>query len=711
MNERIAVGIRRVLRAGVFVIAGATLAAQTSQLESSRVARGQQLVILVNGPAAAAAARVSLERQGERTPIEDAKYTPPASANARGQISGTVPNTAPLGDHTLTAQVEGTNAVLKQRVSIEPFANADVHLNEFSPRYTYDSEPAWVPGSAAAPQPPVGKKTVRVTLRGTGFIVKPPQENAIWINGARQHVEWDSCQNRELLGSPSAPRPLAIHGEVVSPEEIDLCGIEAPADGELRFAAGFGDTKSETRQFSAFSMTTSDVAWRAGLVALGLALIPLWLLSRARRAYRIAGKSYRYVSALFLDPETDTYSLSKLQFYLWTVAALFGYAFLYISRVVVQHQAWPDVPGTLPAIIGVSAGTAIGAQLVTAAKGTKGSGEEAPTIADLVTSGGVVAVDRVQMLCWTLLGVGTFVSAVVHEGPGTITSLPTVPEKLLYLMGLSSTGYLAGKMARKAGPVIAEISMTPPDSDDGIAAHNATARLPDVAQPIAEARDFVAAVPASMNGRVQAALTALKAAITAAAAARTTANFSGLPATLEAAQKDAEKAAAEAAAAEAATPPGATPAEASTAQLTAAALQRLSTSILQALSAAAATQMETIVAPTLGDRIIDVRGTNLSPDALLQIDQTDLPFRMLVNAQGQHAPDILMRDDTNPTLARVLRFSILRNSLETTDQQQVDRWFRERGHHIFTLTNPDGQKAELSFNVPPGEVQKVGVTS
>jgi hypothetical protein len=266
-------------------------------------------------------------------------------------------------------------------------------------------------------------------------------------------------------------------------------------------------------------------------------------------------------------------------------------------------------------------------------------------------------------------------------------------------------------MARKAGPVIAEISMTPPDSDDGIAARNATARLPDVAQPIADARAFVATVPASMNGRAQAALTALKTAITATAAAYTTTDFSGLPAVLASAQKDAEKAAVDAAAAEAATPPGATAAEASAAQQTAAAVQRLSASVLHAVSAAAATQMDAIVAPTLSDRVIEVRGTNLSPDALLQIDQTDLPFRMLINTQGQHAPDILMRDDTNPTFARVLRFSILRSGLEATDRQQVDHWFRETGRHVFTLTNPDGQKAELSFTVPPGEMQKIGVTS
>ncbi len=133
--------------------------------------------------------------------------------------------------------------------------------------------------------------------------------------------------------------------------------------------------------------------------------------------------------------------------------------------------------------------------------------------------------------------------------------------------------------------------------------------------------------------------------------------------------------------------------------------------MLQAVSAAAATQMDTIVAPTLNDRVIEVRGSSLSPDALLQIDHVDLPFCMLINAQGQHAPDILMRDDTNPTFARALRFSLLRSSLDTTDQEQADRWFREGSRHVFTLMNPDGQKAEAAFSVPPGEMQRVGVTS
>jgi hypothetical protein len=100
---------------------------------------------------------------------------------------------------------------------------------------------------------------------------------------------------------------------------------------------------------------------------------------------------------LFLDPETDTYSLSKLQFYLWTVASLFAYAYLVIGRIHVQFASWPDVPSTPPGIIAVSAGTAVGSQLITTFQGSKGAGAESPSIADLITSGGVVAADRLQM--------------------------------------------------------------------------------------------------------------------------------------------------------------------------------------------------------------------------------------------------------------------------------------------------------------------------
>jgi len=708
---------RSALASGALLFSTAILVAQgapqLAQLETARVARGAIVVLLVNGPKDPADATMTLERANAATSLRNAKYTPPPAGAARGQISGDVDITTPLGEYAVTAQV-GTSFYSSgpARVVIVPSPNAEVHLNELAPKFTYETRTEFVPAEKAdATTKSIARKTIDLTLRGTGFIVKPPQENAIWINDVRTSISWDGCQNR-TVGTQSAPQPLAIHGEVVSAEEMKLCGIEVPASGELKLNAGFGDTKSESRNFTVFSMTTSTVTWLSVIIAVVLALLPLALLSRVRHAYRIAGKEYRYLSALFLDPETHTYSLSKLQFYLWTMAALFGYSFLYISRVFVQNQGWPDVPGTLPAIIGMSAGTAIGSQIVTSVKGSKGAGGEEPRIADLVTSGGVVAVDRVQMLLWTLFGVGAFTLGVWHDGTGTITELPAVPERLLYLMGLSSTGYLAGKMARKAGPVMAEISVSPPDSDDGLIARNAAINLPDVTQPLVDARLLAAQLPDAKDANAQAAIKALKTGIDNVAAAHTTTDFSTLLTTLAQSQRAAEDAAtASAMAAASATASPTAAADASAAQQAAAAVQRLFAAVLDAVATAAALQMNAVTNPSKSDRVIDIRGTNLSPEALFQIDQADLPFRMLVNAQGQHAPDLVLRDDTNPTLARLLRLTIVRGALEPTDSTQVDRWFQSGGRHTLSLTNPDGQKSELSFTLPPGETQKVGASS
>src|SRR5262249_27724959 len=151
------------------------------------------------------------------------------------------------------------------------------------------------------------------------------------------------CSDTVNLGTLAEPRDPGIHGRVVSTEELWLCSVSVPADGMLRIAAGYGDQKSEIRAYQVFAIGRTRVALIAGVIALVLALLPLALLQVVRRDYVINEEHY-VLRQLFLDQETDTYSLSKLQFYLWTVAAIFSYAYLFISRVRVQHQAWPDVP-------------------------------------------------------------------------------------------------------------------------------------------------------------------------------------------------------------------------------------------------------------------------------------------------------------------------------------------------------------------------------
>jgi hypothetical protein len=63
-----------------------------------------------------------------------------------------------------------------------------------------------------------------------------------------------------------------------------------------------------------------------------------------------------------------------------------------------------------------------------------------------------------KFFVWTIVGVFTFLFLVVFSDPANITDLPKIPDEFLALKGISSFGYLGGKLARKPGPIIDEIA-------------------------------------------------------------------------------------------------------------------------------------------------------------------------------------------------------------------------------------------------------------
>ena len=106
----------------------------------------------------------------------------------------------------------------------------------------------------------------------------------------------------------------------------------------------------------------------------------------------------------------------------------------------------------------ISLGTLVVSQATTAMRGAKGAGVVHPSAADLIVHGGVVAPERVQQVVWTLLtGLGFL--WIVFKTHSTAEGLPEIPMELLVLMGLSSAGYLGGKLARKPGPVIRRVDV------------------------------------------------------------------------------------------------------------------------------------------------------------------------------------------------------------------------------------------------------------
>ena len=206
---------------------------------------------------------------------------------------------------------------------------------------------------------------------------------------------------------------------------------------------------------------------------LGVLTALVYLLCRRKAAqYKVEGRSYNTMAYLFIDAESNTYSLSRLQLILWSAAAVVAYVYLTASQYLIQWTwALPKVPENLPSLLGISVGTTALSIGATGARGSKGAGPLHPEMGDFITSGGVFAPERLQFFLWTVLGVFGFVSATLAQNPATLTELPQIPDSFIPLMGLSSLGYLAGKVARKPGPIVRQMAPPPPYGAAGTIIH------------------------------------------------------------------------------------------------------------------------------------------------------------------------------------------------------------------------------------------------
>jgi hypothetical protein len=366
---------------------------------------------------------------------------PIPAAKAGSQFTVSIPpnpadpkNAWPAGSHHLSVSIAGR--VLSE--TVEP-----------APKLT----------SVSAIEMHAGDKVMRVAFRGEGFDAETPGHNVIRMSGPggaaiNENICWTDADCNA--------KNSTVRGLMASAGEIIVTGLDPGDERDREFQICVSD------RCSAFIRDQGTrFLWFVPAAALFLTLLisgVVVLLASQIRPVVIGAERY-LLSTLFIDKETNTYSLSKLQFYLWTFVGVFGYFALTISRNVYQHfGGLPPIPSGLPGIVGIAAGTAIGSQVVTAINGPKGAGQPNPALSDFVTTGEVVAAERVQFFVWTVVGALSFFAIVWVADPRAMTDLPEVPWSLLSISGLSAFGYLGGKLARSAGPVIAEIvASTGPD--------------------------------------------------------------------------------------------------------------------------------------------------------------------------------------------------------------------------------------------------------
>lgn len=189
---------------------------------------------------------------------------------------------------------------------------------------------------------------------------------------------------------------------------------------------------------------------------------------------------------LLRDDTTNTLSLGRLQFLLWTSTILATYGYLVVTYVRVQGRfVLPAIPdNVLPLILITATGS-----VLSEAINRRGPGGKLPAkgfgsgIREILTANGrTAALDRIQLLVWTLAGVVGFLVMALGTDPSDTSDLPVIPGNLLLLMGVSTGVYSAGKLIR--------IAPAPPaEAASGAANQQGSTQAQANGAPAAEARD------------------------------------------------------------------------------------------------------------------------------------------------------------------------------------------------------------------------------
>ena len=153
-------------------------------------------------------------------------------------------------------------------------------------------------------------------------------------------------------------------------------------------------------------------------------------------------------------------STSKFQFFLWTIVIAWGYASVAARRMIDGASIGDiEIPMNLFILMGLGAGTALGAKLVTVSRGGR------PALADsrertyrslIADDEGTPALEKIQVLAWTLIAAGAFIVSIwqVIASGAALSALPNVDGALLVLLGIGQVAYVGVKLLpRSQDPV------------------------------------------------------------------------------------------------------------------------------------------------------------------------------------------------------------------------------------------------------------------
>ena len=429
--------------------------------------------------------QVSLPMGTGQTGAAGQTSTPSPFASSSQVLTFKIPPDQTTGDYLIFIDQGDQEIAVPGALRIQPDDLGRITLDSIAPSTVY---------------PDKDQKTFDFTIAGQNLAQQANDNTLISTNRGPFAIGTDAeCDNYREAGVYK--KVCLSYDQGLEGQKLKVSGYqpdmyEGPASLQIKVGNNISNSVKVT-----FSGVRAEVLrWLAIVLFLAFACTTFLLVLRGIRLSRLAGEETGALAAFFLDRQTNSFSLSKFQLIAWTAVAVFGYVYLFLCRNYVQwNSSLPPLPDNLPTLLGISAGTTVAAIGITVNRGSKGAGPLHPSLADFISTGGLVAGERFQFFIWTLVGCMGFVGVILHADPAALTQLPTIDGNLLTLMGISSAGYLAGKLVRQPGPIIDLITITDviPPAETTPKADEGAARVRNL--PSFTPKDEYPHAPAEMN--------------------------------------------------------------------------------------------------------------------------------------------------------------------------------------------------------------------
>src|ERR1700722_18533160 len=414
--------------------------------ELPEITAGQQVTIHALEKLPAVGVHVYL-KTGKETNPDDTPFDFPATVDDKA-LSFSLPASMPTGTYLVYVAVGRNKSAVPGQLRVLPDSAATVHLDSVYPLTSYRN-----PVHNAFDFEIVGQN-----------LAKNPEDNVVEIVGEGPIPMGSTTECDRAISAHEYSKPCRVFDPGMEGSKLKILGFQpGPNQGPLQVRVHVGNNLSNAVPVVFSGVSQAGVVVAAAAVFAALSLLFLTLVKKGVGSYPApsSGQTFGTLEALFLDRETNSYSLSKAQVLAWTAVTVYGYIYLFLCRTLIQWDfSFPAVSQNLPALFFASAGTAVAATAITSSRGSKGPGPTPPSWADFISTGGLVAGERFQFFIWTVVGCLGYVYLVVRNDPATLRELPNIPDNFLYLMGVSSAGYLGGKLVRKPGPIIKMLSVT-----------------------------------------------------------------------------------------------------------------------------------------------------------------------------------------------------------------------------------------------------------